>query len=247
MLDDPVALILAAAAAFLVGLTKTGIPGLGNAVALLMVMAIPGKYSVGLLCTLLLIGDVFALRYYRLDGKVWLILKLLPSMAVGVAVGAYVLAALDEELFRPALGILVGALVFVELLRRRGDSTTFAGHPMLASAVGFCAGFATTVGNAAGPIMSIYLLMMGLKKREFLGTITWYYFTFNALKIPVFMYIGVLPVEHFRYTVWLAPAVAIGAITGAIIFNYIPQRLFDILVLVLTAVGAAWLLASSLT
>ncbi len=232
MLDDPVSLILAVTAAFLVGLTKTGIPGIGNAVVLLMAMAIPGKYSVGLLCTLLIIGDVFALRYYRLDGKIWLILKLLPSMAVGVAVGAYMLAALDEEIFRPALGLLVGALVLVELLRRRGDSDTFAGHPMLA--------------NAAGPIMSIYLLMMGLKKREFLGTITWYYFTFNALKIPVFMYIDVLPVEHFRYTVWLAVPVAIGAITGAIIFNHIPQRLFDVLVLVLTAAGAAWILVSSI-
>ena len=246
MLDDPVSLILAVTAAFLVGLTKTGIPGIGNAVVLLMAMAIPGKYSVGLLCTLLIIGDVFALRYYRLDGKIWLILKLLPSMAVGVAVGAYMLAALDEEIFRPALGLLVGALVLVELLRRRGDSNTFAGHPMLASVIGFCAGLATTVANAAGPIMSIYLLMMGLKKREFLGTITWYYFTFNALKIPVFMYIDVLPVEHFRYTVWLAVPVAIGAITGAIIFNHIPQRLFDVLVLVLTAAGAAWILVSSL-
>jgi hypothetical protein len=245
VLDDPLSLALAVTAAFLVGVTKTGLPGIGSLTAVLMAAAVPGKYSVGLLCTVLLTGDFFALRYYRHHGQVRVIFKLIPAMAVGIAAGAYVLHSLDDDMFRPALALVVVGLLALELLRRRGNAESFQGHPVIAVIVGFGAGFATTVANAAGAIMSVYLIMLGLQKREFIGTITWYYFIFNALKIPVFMYIGVLPVEHLRYTIWLALPVALGAIVGAIIFRITPQKLFDAIVLGTTAMGAAWLLISS--
>ena len=246
MLDDSLSLTLAVIAAFLVGVTKTGLPGVGSLAAVLMALAVPGKYSVGLLCTVLLTGDLFALRYYRHHGQVRIILKLMPAMLVGIAAGAYVLRALEHEMFRPLLALLIVGLLCIELLRRRGDPQAFQGHPALAVIVGFSAGFATTVGNVAGAIMSVYLIMLGFQKREFIGTITWYYFIFNALKIPVFMYIGVLPVESFRYTIWLALPVALGALLGAVIFRITPQKLFDAIVLGTTAVGAAWLLIDSL-
>ena len=52
-------------AAFLVGFSKTGVPGLGIVIVPLMVMIFPAKQSVGALLIMLIVGDLFALGWYR--------------------------------------------------------------------------------------------------------------------------------------------------------------------------------------
>ena len=41
------------------------------------------------------------------------------------------------------------------------------------------------MGNAAGPIMSLYLLAMRLPKEAFIGTGAWYFFILNCFKVPI--------------------------------------------------------------
>ena len=60
--------VQAVAAAVLVGLTKTGVPGLGILIVPLMAAVFPAKSSVGVLLPMLLMGDVFAATDYRLFG-----------------------------------------------------------------------------------------------------------------------------------------------------------------------------------
>ena len=51
------------------------------------------------------------------------------------------------------------------------------------------------VANAAGPVFGIYLLQMGLDKKEFVGTRSWYFLIINLFKIPFSASLGLITVE----------------------------------------------------
>lgn len=44
---------------------------------------------------------------------------------------------------------------------------------------GMASGFATMIGNAAGPIFSLYLLAKGAKKNNYMGTFAWFFLIVN--------------------------------------------------------------------
>ena len=66
---EPWTILLCIIAAFLVGIGKTDVPGLGLIAIPLMAFAFPAKESVGVLLLLLIVGDIFAVIYYRQRAK----------------------------------------------------------------------------------------------------------------------------------------------------------------------------------
>jgi len=57
--------ILAWSSAFILGLSRGGLKGVGPLFVLLMAAAYGGKLSVGIIVPLLILGDVFALFFYK--------------------------------------------------------------------------------------------------------------------------------------------------------------------------------------
>jgi len=59
-------LLFGLAAALFVGMAKTGVPGMGMLGVLLMLLAFPGteKLSAGAVLPLLIMADIFAVRFY---------------------------------------------------------------------------------------------------------------------------------------------------------------------------------------
>ena len=68
---DTFGYVIVALCGFLVGVTKTGIPGIGILVVPLMALAMPGKEkeSTGLLLGILILTDIFAIIYHRRNAK----------------------------------------------------------------------------------------------------------------------------------------------------------------------------------
>ncbi|MCD7915957.1 MAG: sulfite exporter TauE/SafE family protein [Tannerellaceae bacterium] len=50
---------------------------------------------------------------------------------------------------------------------------------------GLMGGFTTMIGNAAGPVMAVYLLSMRLPKYSFVGASAWFFLVVNYLKLPL--------------------------------------------------------------
>ncbi len=75
------------AAALLVGFSKTAISGVSAISVALFASVLPARESTGALLPLLLVGDVLAVRAYRRHTDWPVLLRLLPSVAVGVLVG----------------------------------------------------------------------------------------------------------------------------------------------------------------
>lgn len=240
-------LVFVGLGAVFVGLAKAGVPGLGILLVLLLAMAFPDRtrQSVGVLLPMLIVGDIFAVIYYRGHAQWRRLVGLMPSVAVGLGLGWWYLAIVDESLFRPLLGCLILGLLVTELLRTRRGWDHLPRHRGIVAGTGLASGFATTVGNAAGPIMSIYLVSRGLLKQQFISTVAWFFFIINLIKAPIFVEQGMITRASLRLDLTMIPLVLLGAAIGVRVVHRIPQTLFNRLILIFSAVAALQLIVSS--
>ena len=234
--------ILAIMTAILVGVAKTGVSGLAIFVVPLIAMVFPAKESVGALLPMLIAGDVMAVMYYRQHAQWGQLVKLVPGVAVGMLVGGMFLAQLDNDSMRIFLGAFVLLLLTLEVTARYLNLTEFRGWRSVAFLIGAMAGFGTTVGNAAGPIMGIYLIMMGLDKKQLMGTGAWFFLIVNTSKLPIFIYNDMIGVETLRFFAYMLPFVIVGTFFGRKLLTVLSQKLFDHLILLFAGVSAVLLL-----
>jgi uncharacterized membrane protein YfcA len=240
MSHDPTAYLLGFAASLLVGLSKTGIPGVAIPAIVCMTEAFSGneKLSVGALLPILLVGDVFAVGFYRKHAEWKRLWGLFPYVAAGMAPGVLVLLWIDDEQFKLVLGWLILGLLALEAVRQRLGWEGLPGRWWFVAAAGLLAGFGTTVGNAAGPVMTIYLIGRGLPKERFMGTWAWFFLIVNLAKVPLFLALGMITPGTLGFDAVMVPTVVVGALVGKRLFLVIPQKVFNSLVLVLAAVAA---------
>jgi uncharacterized membrane protein YfcA len=104
--------------------------------------------------------------------------------------------------------------------------------------MGLLAGTTTMLANAAGPVLVLYAMAIGLPKLAFVGTIGWFFFLMNLFKLPFSMALGLVHGMTLMFAVALAPAVAAGLATGKWLVYRIPQRLFEALLLAFTVIAA---------
>jgi len=229
-------------AALLVGFVKTGLPPLGILIPVVLALTFPTKDSVGALVLFLVVGDLLAVAFYRRSADWQELGRLLLPVAAGMALGALVLGAVDDRLLRVLIGALVLGLVVLEVLRLRFARELSTRRPTLRFGVGLAAGLATTLANAAGPIMGIYFLSSGLQKARFMGTSAVFFLVVNTSKLPVYASLGMIRWPYLQAFLLLFPLVFVGAFAGRRFFAWIPQRAFHLAVLGLTAAASASLL-----
>jgi len=222
---------------FFIGLSKTGIPGIGMLAIAMTALAIPARISTGVILPMLILGDLFAVVYYRKNACWRYLAKPIPWAICGIILGYLALGKLNDQ----QLGSIIGFIVIVMITFNETDILHRYNIPekwWFASGIGLCAGFTTMIANAAGPIMIIYLLAMKLPKKEFIGTSAWYFFLINWFKVPFSMNLGLINSHSLLLNLEIAPAVIIGAITGIYLIKAIPQKVFEAIVKFLTVIAA---------
>lgn len=229
--------------AVLVGFAKTAISGVGAISVALFAAVLMAKSSTGALLPLLLVGDLVAVRTYRRHADWATLLRLFPSVAMGVLIGAVFVARVDDTAMRRTIGVLLLGLVAVHLAQRQfgGDAPEVPSRRRrhgVALVFGLLAGFTTMVANAGGPVMSIYLLSSGAGMMGFLGTTAWFFFLVNAFKVPFSVGLGLISAGSLGLDAVLIPAVLAGAFVGRRVVRGLDQILFDRLVIVFTVVSS---------
>jgi uncharacterized membrane protein YfcA len=242
MLDlEPTGWIIVAICAMMVGISKTGIPGVGILNVPLMAIAISAKQSVGVLLGMLILADIFAVIYHRHNAKWMHVLRLLPPTFVGIVAGYFFLRLIENDNhLKPIIGGIVIIMLVIHLWRTKtkGKETAIPKQWWFALIMGFIAGVTTMMANAAGPVMIIYLLAMRLEKIEFVGTSAWFFFVVNWLKVPFSSNLNMMTVESVKLNLLMLPFIAIGAVLGIFFLKRIPQKAFAAVVQILAA-GAA--------
>jgi uncharacterized protein len=234
--------------AFLIGLSKTGIAGLGVFAVAVFALILPARESVGVVLPILITADVVAVSSYHRHAMWSHLWRLFPWAVVGIIIGFLALGRIDNQQVEKLIGAILVVLVVIQYWRGRANQTTESEvvrvpqNVWFVAAVGIVAGFTTMVANAAGPIMILYLLAMRLPKMEFIGTSAWYFFILNLFKVPFSYQLGLINTSSIPLDLLVAPLAIVGALFGRRIIKHIDQKLFETLALSLTFIAALRLL-----
>jgi uncharacterized membrane protein YfcA len=232
--------------AFLAGLSKTGLPGLGSLNVALFALAFPVRESVGTVLIILICADVVAVAAYRRDASWAHLWRLFPWAAAGIVLGYLALGRVNEGEMRRLIGGILFILSVVQLVRLRRpaapESDAQPANRPLVALTGIAAGFTTMVANAAGPVMMLYLLAMRLPKIAFVGTTVWYFFLLNLFKVPFSASLGLINPSTVGVSLALGLLAMCGASMGRPIVERLNQRMFELFAIGMTLVAALLML-----
>jgi hypothetical protein len=244
----------ASVAAFVIGFSKTGLPGLGILAVPLMAVAFGGRLSVGATLPMLILADCFAVHYYRGSADWGAIRRLAPWVVAGLIFGTWTLIELTHHRFArdplsPAIGMIVLLMLGLGLLRGRLGEQLVPNSPVGTAFTGAVAGFTTMTSNAAGPVMSLYMAASGFGKDVLMGTSAWTFLIFNVSKVPLLAFVNALASDQpviswttLQMNLAVSPMLIAGALLGNRLLPHIPERLFLFLVQFLAAIAALRLL-----
>lgn len=232
--------------ALFVGMSKTGVQGLTILTVPLLAMAFGAKPSTGLMLPLLCFADVIGVSYYRRQAEWKYILRLLPMAVTGFFLALWVDHLIPATEFKHLMGACLALVLGVMLWSQwKGRENLLVDKWWYSPLFGLLGGFTTMIGNAAGPVMAIYLLSMRMPKLAFVGTNAWFFLCVNFLKLPlqIFAWHNITPTT-LAIDVCAIPFILLGAFLGIRLVKFLPEREFRVFTTVATIISVIVMLIS---
>ena len=253
MLTDPFFYAVAVPAVILLGLAKGGFAGIGVIAVPLMALAISPVLAASITLPILIVQDVVSVWAFRKTWDAKVLRLMLPSAAVGIALG-YALAAFVKP---GAVELAVGAVAIVFALLRlwaeRSSAPARAPQvervPWRGVVAGVAAGFTSQIAHASGPPFQMYVLPKNLPRDTFIGTSAIFFAVVNWMKVPAYWALGQFTREAMATAAVLLPLAIASTYAGVWLVRRVPAaNFYRIIYLLLIAVGAklAWDGAASL-
>jgi uncharacterized membrane protein YfcA len=230
-------------AIFLLGLSKSGIKGIGIVLVIILAFVFGEKASTGILLPMLICADIMAVIYYNRHANWKYIKKLMLWMVIGVLVGVWLGNDISELLFKRIMAIIIIVSVLIMFYTESRKSSLISTNKLFSISAGFLAGFSTMIGNLAGPIANVYFLAMRLPKNEFIGTVAWLFFIINIFKLPFHFFVWkTVTKETLILNIVLFPVIFVSFFSGIWIVKQISNVNYRRLILIITAIGGVFML-----
>jgi uncharacterized membrane protein YfcA len=237
-------LLLALLGAACIGLSKAGLAGTATLNVVLMAKIFGAKASVGLVLPLLIVADLLGYLINRHGGSWRRILPMIPPAIAGVVLGWWLLDRIDNNVARVTIGWIILSLLGFNLVLRakRAELLELTRHRTFSWGMGFLSGTVTMLANAAGPVMTVFLLSQRLEKQEHLGVFCRFFLFINLFKLPFSQNAGIITAPSLWTNLVLLPGVLLGVLLGWQILKRIKQDAFEGVLSWLTAFAAVWLI-----
>jgi uncharacterized protein len=228
-------------AAMGIGLSKSGFPGIGMFHVIILASIFGARRMTGILLPMLIVGDLCAIWFFGNRAQWSHIRRMLPPTFIGIAGGwALMKVVSNDAQFKPLVGVIVLSLALLQMIRtwRPGWFEHVPHQRWFAWTLGLFAGITTMLANAAGPVMALYMIAVGLPKLELVGTSAWFFLVVNTAKLPFSFDLNLISTETLLINSIFAPAILPGMFLGRWLVHRISQKTFDSLSLVLTALAS---------
>lgn len=238
----PLAQILLLAAAAFATSALTAVVGAGGGTALIALMlqvmppagAIPVHGAVQLGSNTV---RTWLLRRHLAWPIIW-------RFALPMPLGVWLGLALFQGLPGAAIELLIGCFVLLSLGLRSIGRWREADVPLWAFApIGFVTGALNMVVGVIAPVLGALIIRRDLGKEAMVGTLGFFAFIGNLLKIAGFSLIGFSFAEHGALIAAMLPSAMLGARTGRHLLGRIDQRRFMLAFRIMLAALAVKLIA----
>ncbi len=229
--------------AILIGLSKGG---LGAALVVLVTpllsLVMPVQEAVGVVLPLLILADGFALYFYWNTWDMYYVRLMLPLGVVGVIIGTYLLATLDNTTLRHILGTFTLLFVVYKLFGDRLLAANYQPRDWHGQVAGGVSALASALANNGAPPFTAYMLLQKVPARAFVGTTTLFFAIINLLKMPGLIVAEIFDLNRLIDVIWVVPLIPLSVWVGRQVINRINQRAFESIMLIVLLIASLILL-----
>ncbi|MBI5010816.1 MAG: sulfite exporter TauE/SafE family protein [Bacteroidia bacterium] len=230
--------------ALTIGMSKAGLSGLGLAMVPMMALIFGARESTGVILPMLITADIMAVIYYR-SHAVWKhIIRVIPWAVAGIIIALITGNLINDNQFRLVLLTIVWVMLILMLANdlRQKKGTEIPENHFFASVMGLTGGFSTMIGNAAGPVFTLYFLSMHLPKKEFIGTSAWLFLILNTGKLPLqAVFWKNITLNSLKADLIAVPVLIAGFFLGIWIVKLLPEKVYRVFVIITTIATSALL------
>lgn len=229
--------------AFFIGMAKAGVHGISMFAVPILALIFGGKASAGLMLPMLIMADLFAVKYYHRHANWGFLIKLFPSAALGVLIATFIGNSIDDEIFKQVMAWIIILSLGIMLWMETANKDKIPDYLWFAILMGMLGGITTMIGNLAGSVMALYLLSMRLPKNEYIGTSAWFFLVINVFKVPFHVWSwDTITVNSFSLSLLGLPFIALGIVAGIYIVKRVPDKQYRWLIIAVTALAACFML-----
>ena len=238
------AIVLALVGALCLGLSKSGFPGLAIINVIIIAECFGPKNSVGIILPMLIVCDLIVYPLFRKYASWKAILPLLPFTLIGLVVGYIILDAISDSMAKKVIGFIILALLTLQVTRKwkKHFLTNLPSSRGFVVASSLTMGISTMLANAAAPVYSVYALVRGLSKEDFLGVAARFFLVINLLKVPFLSNLDLINAESLKLDAILLPGIIGGILLGKVLIKKVPQHVFESLLYLFSLIGGLRLL-----
>lgn len=241
LLSDPAVLAVTIIAVFILGLAKGGFSGLGALATPMLALVLPPTRAAALLLPILLVQDVVSVWSFRKSWDRWIVARMLPGAALGVALAAWFAASVDEAQVMLVLGaITLGFGLYRLWLGRGGRIVAASDSPgWVGTLFGVATGFTSQIAHAGGPPFQMWVTPRRLPHQVFVGTSSVTFAAINWMKVPSFILIGSFDRAVLTAAALLMPLAVLSTL-GAVwlIRRMDPARFYGLIYWLMVLLGA---------
>ncbi len=183
------------------------------------------------LVSVLTFGILLPVKRYVDLQRIW---PLMVAGVLGMPLGALLLLALDAQLLKVLMGVVVAGFALAQLsgLRLRVTHEKVAWVP-----VGFLSGLLVGSTSMSGPPVVLFFANQAVERQIFRANLLAYFMVLNLASLPVFGATGLLSGATLTYALSFLPALGLGAWFGHTLSYRVDDRLFRRLVLCIVLVA----------
>ena len=235
---------LASLGAMCLGVSKTGFPGLAIVNVMVVAELFGAKNSVGIILPMLVVCDLIVLPLFWKYASWKQIWPLVPVTFIAIVASAFLLDRFDDLTARRVIGGIILVMLGLQLVRefRKAFLEHLPDSRIFRWVSCVLIGVSTMLANAAGPVYSIYALVHKMPKMEFLGVGARLFLVVNLFKAPLLGQLDLINVESLKLNLILLPALLVGIFFGRKMIHLVPQRAFEILLYVFSAIAGVRML-----
>jgi len=226
LVQNPALFAMLGLAAFLVGLSKGGLPAVAMLSVPILSLSMSPLKAAALLLPIYILADMVSVWLYRKEYSAQNVKILIPAGIVGVLIGWATAAIISDRMVALLIGVMGISFCLYTWLKNKTTVVPKNVNTPRGLFWGTLSGFTSFVSHAGAPPFQIYVLPQKLPKMVFAGTTTIVFAAVNLAKVIPYSTLYPYAVSTLKVSAFLLPIAAIGTIVGKQLIERLSEKWF---------------------
>jgi uncharacterized membrane protein YfcA len=223
---DQLGWLLAAVAAFAIGMAKGGLSMVGTIAVPMMALVMSPVQAAGILLPVYVISDIGGLIAFRRQFDRHVLATVVPGALTGIGLGWATAHLVDDREVGLIIGVIGMAFALRALWRRGAASSSQPPDRLRGGFWGMVSGYTSFVSHSGAAPYQVYAQPLRMEPMTYAGTTTIFFAICNAAKLVPYAMLGQLSLHNLAISAALMLPGILGVLVGLQIVRRMSAQVF---------------------